>query len=135
MQTDGVVLDLILDCDPGHDDAVALAVAAHRARLLGVTTVAGNVALEHTTRNALAIVQLLGLDVEVHAGASAPMNGRPVRHAGHVHGEHGLAGATLPELRRSAASDDAVSFLLEITQRHPGAWIVATGPLTNVAMA
>jgi inosine-uridine nucleoside N-ribohydrolase len=135
MQTDGVVLDLILDCDPGHDDAVALAVAAHRSRLLGVTTVGGNVALEHTTRNALAIVQMLGLDVEVHAGASAPMNGHPVGHAAHVHGEHGLAGATLPELRRSAASDDAVSFLLEITQRHPGAWIVATGPLTNVATA
>jgi inosine-uridine nucleoside N-ribohydrolase len=127
--------DLVLDCDPGHDDAVALAVAAHRGRLLGVTTVAGNVTLEHTTRNALGVVQLLGIDVEVHAGAVAPLRGGTVDHATHVHGEHGLAGATLPELRRAAASADAAGFLVEITRRHPGAWIVATGPLTNVAHA
>jgi len=130
-----VVPDLILDCDPGHDDAVALAVAAHRGRLLSVTTVAGNVSLEDTTRNALAIVQMLGVDVEVHSGAAAPRAGRPVDHAAHVHGEHGLAGATLPALTRTVASDDAVGFLLEVTRRQPGAWIVATGPLTNVAAA
>jgi len=135
MQTDGVPLDLILDCDPGHDDAVALAVAAHRGHLLGVTTLAGNVSLEHTTGNALAIVQMLGIDVDVHSGATAPMSGRPVAYAAHVHGEQGLAGATLPPLERSLASDDAVGFLVDVTQSHPGAWIVATGPLTNVAAA
>ena len=127
--------DLILDCDPGHDDAVALAVAAHRGRLLGVTTLAGNVSLEHTTRNALAIVQMLGIDVEVHSGAAGPSTGRSVDDAAHVHGEHGLAGATLPELRRTVASTDAVGYLVDVTRSHPGAWIVATGPLTNVAAA
>ncbi|MGO9876943.1 MAG: nucleoside hydrolase [Acidimicrobiia bacterium] len=127
--------DLIVDCDPGHDDAVALAVAAHRGRLLGVTTVAGNVGLEYTTRNALAIVQLLGLDVGVHAGAAGPLRGGPVEHATHVHGENGLAGATLPTVHRTVASDDAAGFLVEITRRYEGAWIVATGPLTNVALA
>ena len=127
--------DLILDCDPGHDDAVALAVAAHRGRLLGVTTVGGNVRLEHTTRNALAVLQLLGADVEVHAGAAGPLHGGSVDDAGHVHGESGLAGATLPELRREAASTDAVGYLVEVTREHPGAWLVATGPLTNVAQA
>jgi inosine-uridine nucleoside N-ribohydrolase len=134
-ETGRVLLDLIVDCDPGHDDAVALAVAAARGRLLGVTTVAGNVALEYTTRNALAIVQLLGVDVEVHSGAATPLRGGSADHATHVHGEHGLAGAVLPELRRTVASRDAVGFLVDVTQRHRGAWIVATGPLTNVAHA
>jgi inosine-uridine nucleoside N-ribohydrolase len=134
-ETDAVALDLILDCDPGHDDAVALAVAAHRGRLLGVTTAAGNVGLDHTTRNALAIVQMLGIDVEVHSGAAAPLCGESVDHATHVHGENGLAGATLPESRRRVASDDAAGFLVDITRQHAGAWIVATGPLTNVAIA
>jgi inosine-uridine nucleoside N-ribohydrolase len=97
--------------------------------------VAGNVSLEHTTRNALGIVQMLGIEIEVHSGSAVSLNGRPVEHAAHVHGEHGLAGATLPELHHSVASADAVSFLLEVTQRHPGAWIIATGPLTNVAAA
>ena len=115
-----MALDLILDCDPGHDDAVALAVAAHRGRLLGVTTVAGNVGLEHTTRNALAIVQMLGIDVDVHSGAAAPLCGEPVDHATHVHGENGLAGATLPALRRRVASADAAGFLVDITRRAPG---------------
>ena len=130
-----MALDLILDCDPGHDDAVALAVAAHRGRLLGVTTVAGNVGLDHTTRNALAIVQMLGIDVDVHSGAAAPLGGEPADHATHVHGENGLAGATLPALRRRVASDDAAGFLVDITREHPDVWIVATGPLTNVAIA
>jgi inosine-uridine nucleoside N-ribohydrolase len=134
-ETDAVALDLILDCDPGHDDAVALAVAAHRGRLLGVTTVAGNVGLDHTTRNALAIVQMLGIEVDVHSGAAATLCGEPVDHAHHVHGENGLAGAMLPELRSRVASDDAAAFLVDITRQHAGAWIVATGPLTNVAIA
>ncbi len=129
------MLDLILDCDPGHDDAVALAVAARRGRLLGVTTVAGNVSLEHTTRNALAVVQLLGVEVGVHSGAAAPLRGDAVDHAALVHGENGLAGATLPELRHAVATTDAVGFLVDITRRHEGAWIVATGPLTNIALA
>jgi inosine-uridine nucleoside N-ribohydrolase len=124
---------LFVDCDPGHDDAIALAVAAARGRLLGVTTVAGNAPLEHTTRNALAVVQLLGSDVDVHSGAAGPLRGSPVEHATLVHGEHGLEGVTLPELRRSVASGDAAGFLIEATHQHPGAWLVPMGPLTNIA--
>ena len=131
-----VSVPMILDCDPGHDDAVAIAVAAHRGELIGVTTVAGNVGIEHTTRNALAILQLMGLDVPVHRGAAAPLaaTGAELVHAAHVHGETGLAGAVLPEVTRTVASDDAVGYLLDATSTG-GAWIVATGPLTNVALA
>ena len=69
-------------CDPGHDDAVAIVVAAHRAQLIGVTTVAGNVGLDDTTRNVLAVLQLLDLDVPVHSGAAAPTRSpRVARHA------------------------------------------------------
>jgi inosine-uridine nucleoside N-ribohydrolase len=132
-----VAVSMILDCDPGHDDAVALAVAAHRAGLVGVTTVAGNVGLAHTTRNALGVLQLMGCDVPVHAGAAAPLAIDPadVVHAAHVHGESGLAGAVLPDITREVASDDAVGYLVDVTRATEGHWLVATGPLTNVALA
>ena len=82
--------DLIIDCDPGHDDAMAICVGANRGHLIGVTTVAGNVSLEHTTNNALAVVQMLGIDVDVHSGAKGPINGDAGRFASFVHGENGL---------------------------------------------
>ena len=127
--------DLIVDCDPGHDDAIAICVAAQRARLIGVTTVAGNVSLEHTTNNALAVVQMLGIDVEVHSGAAGPINGDAGRFASFVHGENGLVGATLPEITKQVSSTDAASYILEATADNPGAWLVGVGPLTNIATA
>ncbi len=126
---------MILDCDPGHDDAVALAVAAYRANLVGVTTVGGNVGLALTTRNALGVLQLLGCDAPVHSGAAEPLAGSAAPHAEHVHGETGLAGAVLPEITRTIASADGVGYLVEATRQTEGLWIVATGPLTNVALA
>ncbi len=134
-QTTEVKPDLIVDCDPGHDDAIAICVGANRANLIGVTTVAGNVSLEHTTNNALAVVQMLGLDIEVHSGAAGPLTGEAGRFASFVHGENGLIGATLPEVTRQVASTDAVSYILSATIENPGAWIVAIGPLTNIATA
>jgi len=127
--------DLIIDCDPGHDDAMAICVGANRGHLIGVTTVAGNVSLEHTTNNALAVVQMLGIDVEVHSGAAGPLNGEAGRFASFVHGENGLVGATLPEVTKQVASTDAADYMLSATIEHPGAWIVAIGPLTNIATA
>jgi len=124
-----------VDCDPGHDDAIALAVAAHRGQLLGVTTVAGNVAVEQTTINALTVLQLLDSQVEVHSGAAVPLNGEPGQFASFVHGDNGLVGATMPELTRSVASHDAAGYLIEATSEYPGAWILAIGPLTNLALA
>jgi inosine-uridine nucleoside N-ribohydrolase len=129
------LLPLILDCDPGHDDAIAIVVAAAHADVLGVTTVAGNAPLTATTRNALIVLDLIGrADVPVHAGAERPLVAPP-RHAGHVHGESGLDGASLPEPSRQPDSDRAVDFIIETVRANEGTWLVPTGPLTNIAIA
>ena len=123
---------LIIDCDPGHDDAIALMLAHRHADVLGISTVSGNAPLAATTANALMVTALLEADTPVHAGAARPMQGEP-RHAQAVHGDSGLDGVTRIEHRRAVASDDAVEFLLDA----PGedVWIVAIGPLTNLARA
>ena len=126
---------LLLDCDPGHDDALAIALAARHAHLLGITTVAGNVPLARTTANALTMCEVLGLDVPVHAGSPRPLVAE-LRTAEFIHGASGLEGPTPPPHARSVASDDAVGFIIDTVRAHPGAvWLVATGPLTNVALA
>lgn len=125
---------LILDCDPGLDDAAALVMAAHWGDLVGVTTVGGNAPLRDVTSNALLAAQVFGIDVEIHAGAERPLVAEP-RHAPEIHGEHGFAGPDLPELSRSAASHDAVGWLIEAIRAEEGLWLVPTGPLTNVALA
>ncbi len=126
---------IVLDCDPGHDDALAIAVAGVHTDLLGITTVAGNVPLDLTTRNARAMVEVLGLDVPVHRGSRRPLVAEP-RTAEFIHGASGLDGPTLPTPTRDLASEDAVGFLVDTVRARPGeVWIVATGPLTNVALA
>ena len=127
-------LPVILDCDPGHDDVVAIVVAARHANLLGITTVAGNAPLESTTRNAIVIRDLLGIDVAVHAGANRPLVAPP-RHAGYVHGESGLDGADLPPPSGPPDSRDAIGFIIDTVRAHDGVWLVPTGPLTNIALA
>jgi inosine-uridine nucleoside N-ribohydrolase len=125
---------LLIDCDPGHDDAIALVLAARHAELVGITTVAGNVPLERTTANALAIMELIGVTVPVHAGAARPLLAPP-RTAEAVHGTTGLDGADLPAPTRGPDSADGVGFLIERIRAEEGLWLVATGPLTNVALA
>lgn len=125
---------LIVDCDPGHDDAVMLVLAARHADVVGITTVSGNAPLEACTTNALAITELLGWDVPVHSGAARPLLAEPF-HAPEVHGESGLDGTDLPRPTRTVAGDDAVAFISEATRAEEGLWLVATGPLTNVALA
>jgi inosine-uridine nucleoside N-ribohydrolase len=127
-------LPIILDCDPGHDDAIALVIAARHTNLLGITTVAGNAPLESTTHNAIVLRDLLGIDVPVHAGASRPLLA-PARHAGYVHGESGLDGADLPAPSGPPASRDAIAFIIDTVRSHDGVWLVPTGPLTNIALA
>ena len=126
---------LLLDCDPGHDDALAIALAARHGRLLGITTVAGNVPLERTTANALVMCEVLGLDVPVHAGSPAPLVAE-LRTAEFIHGASGLEGPTPPAHARQVASNDAVGFIVETVRANPGeVCLIATGPLTNVALA
>ncbi len=123
---------MVIDCDPGVDDAVALVLAHRHAEVIGITTVSGNAPLAATTANALLVTALLGADTPVHAGAAGPLAGEPV-HASEVHGESGLGGVAPVEHDRTPASDDAVSFLLDAAGED--VWVVALGPLTNLALA
>jgi inosine-uridine nucleoside N-ribohydrolase len=125
---------ILLDCDPGHDDAVAIVVAAHFADLVGITTVAGNAPLDRTTYNACVMRDLLGLSAPLHAGAIRPLLAEP-HPADFVHGKSGLDGADLPVPIRGADSDDAVGFIIETCRADEGTWLVPTGPLTNIALA
>lgn len=125
---------IILDCDPGHDDVVAIIVAAAHTDLLGVTTVAGNAPLDRTTHNACIVRDWLGLSAPVHSGADRPLVAEP-KFGAFVHGESGLDGADLPEPSRGADSPDAVGFIIETARAHPGLTLVPTGPLTNIALA
>jgi inosine-uridine nucleoside N-ribohydrolase len=127
-------IPIVVDCDPGHDDAMAilLALASPEVELRAVTTVAGNQTLEKTTRNALKVLELAGrAEVPVAAGAEAPLR-RPLRTAAHVHGESGLDGPDLPEPTTPVAEAHAVDLLAETIE--PGVVLVPTGPLTNVAL-
>ncbi|HRE02435.1 MAG TPA: nucleoside hydrolase, partial [Ilumatobacteraceae bacterium] len=88
-------IQVLIDCDPGHDDAMALVVAAAYADIVGITTVSGNAPLHLTTRNAIVMTDLLGLDVPVHSGASRPLLAPQIA-AESVHGKSGIDGAELP---------------------------------------
>ena len=125
---------IILDCDPGHDDVVAIVVAAHATDLLGITTVAGNAPLDRTTYNACVMRDLLQTEAPVHSGAERPLLAEP-KFAGFIHGESGLDGADLPPPQRGADGADAVGFIVETCRADEGVFLVATGPLTNIALA
>ncbi|MEM9035463.1 MAG: nucleoside hydrolase [Actinomycetota bacterium] len=125
---------LLLDCDPGGDDAFAIILALRHAEVLGITTVAGNVGLEHTTANALRLRDLLGVDVPVHAGADHPLVG-PHIDAVEVHGGDGFGGCGLPAPSGPPDSADAIGFLIETIRANEGLWLVVTGPMTNAAVA
>ena len=127
-------IPIVVDCDPGHDDAIAilLALASPEVDVRGVTTVAGNQTLEKTTRNALKVLELAGRgDIPVAAGADRPLR-RELRTAAHVHGETGLDGPDLPEPATAPVSVHAADFLADLLE--PGVVLVPTGPLTNVAL-
>ena len=128
---------IILDCDPGHDDAIALllALASPELELLGVTTVAGNQTLPKTTANAIRTLELVGrADVPVAAGADRPLV-RDARVAVEVHGESGLDGPDLPPAQGSPLDRHAVDFLREtLAAADRPVTLVPVGPLTNIAL-
>ena len=130
---------IIIDTDPGQDDAVALllALASPELQILGVTAVAGNVPLGLTERNARKICELAGRpDIPVYAGAIRPMV-RQLVTAEHVHGKTGLDGPDLPEPAMPLREAHAVDFIVETLMAHePGTVTLCTlGPLTNIALA
>lgn len=130
---------IILDCDPGHDDAVAImmAVGSPAIDLVAVTTVGGNQTLEKVTHNARAMLALCGAhDVPVYAGAERPLV-HAVEIAPEIHGESGLDGVELPTPKRPLEEKRAAQAIVDLIMNEPAGTLtlVATGPLTNLALA
>jgi inosine-uridine nucleoside N-ribohydrolase len=129
---------ILLDCDPGHDDAIAILLAARApdVELVAITTVAGNQTLDKTSRNALKVCSLAGIrDVPIAAGMDRPLV-RDLQVAANIHGASGLDGPSIPEPDLTLAPIHAVDLLIERLEASDGdLTIVATGPLTNVATA
>jgi purine nucleosidase len=128
---------VIIDGDPGHDDAIAILLAAGdpEVDLLGITTVAGNQTLDRVTINACMAATVAGLRVPVHAGCDAPLI-RPLRTADEIHGASGLDGPAPITPTVQPGADHAVDWLIDTVMGDPGeVTIVALGPLTNLATA
>ena len=128
---------IIIDCDPGHDDAIAILMAANNPKLdlLGITIVAGNQTLEKTCKNGLNVCQALNIKVPIYAGVPLPMVREQVV-AANVHGETGLDGPVFGPLKIKAEDNIAISYIIETLMASDGdITLVPVGPLTNIAMA
>ena len=130
---------IILDCDPGHDDAVAIILAGGNDKidLLGITTVGGNQTLPKVTRNALSVLRVARLtEVPVYAGCARPLV-RRVEVAEAILGDSGLDGVELPEPIDSVGDQHAVDFIIDTVMANEPhtVTLVPTGPLTNIALA
>ncbi|MBO9828663.1 nucleoside hydrolase [Xanthomonas sp. A2111] len=131
-------IPLLIDTDPGVDDALALlmAFADPRHEVVGLTIAAGNVGLRHTVRNALKLCEVAGReDVPVFAGCADPLL-HPSVDAGHVHGQDGFGDVDLPPAARGAEAEHAAVAILRLSHQYAGRLLlVALGPLTNIALA
>jgi len=129
---------IILDCDPGHDDAIAMLLAhgSPAIELLAVTTVAGNQTLDKVTRNALAVAEIAGIHVPIAAGCARPLV-REIEVAPSIHGDSGMDGPQLPPPSRQVDPRHAVDLIIELVMSHPPGDItlVPTGALSNIALA
>ncbi len=130
-------MKILLDCDPGHDDAIALllALASPEVDLVGITTVHGNQTLDKTTVNALKLLEFVGrTDVPVAAGAAVPFVREPFV-AEYVHGESGMDGPALPQPTTAPVDEHAVDFIARVvTESAEPVTLVPTGPLTNIGL-
>lgn len=130
---------IIMDCDPGIDDAVALCLAAAHPEIfeiLGITTVAGNQTIEKVTENALRLVAFYGLEVQVAKGAETPILRPPVT-ASDIHGKNGIGDIEIPETNKKPAAVHAVIFMKQLfDELNEGEKItlIPTGPLTNIGL-
>lgn len=128
---------IIIDTDPGQDDAVAilLALSSPELELLGITAVAGNVPLALTQKNARIVCELAGRsDIKVFAGCDAPLK-RKLITAEHVHGKTGLDGPEMPDPTMPLQDQHAVDFIIETVRTTEGVTLCPLGPLTNIATA
>ncbi len=127
---------LLIDCDPGHDDAVAILVGYRHFDLKAVTTVHGNFPLANTTRNALAVLEVAGIEgVPVAAGAASPLVGE-APNAAHVHRKTGLDVYDLPPPVTKPVPEHAIDVIIETARVHQGELVLAViGPATNIALA
>jgi inosine-uridine nucleoside N-ribohydrolase len=132
-----VTTPVIIDCDPGHDDAIALllAVASPELDILGVTTVAGNTTLDKTTRNALTVLELAGRpEIPVAMGAAVPIT-RDLVVAEYVHGKSGMDGPVLAPPSTEPVSAPATEFMARTIRNSPEpVTLIPTGPLTNIGL-
>lgn len=126
---------LLIDTDPGVDDALAILMAHAHAEVAALTIAAGNVGLAHTVRNALRLVEVIGASTPVHAGCPTPLV-VPAPGAGFVHGEDGFGDTAYVAPERVVADEHAALALIRLAKARPGELVlVALGPLTNLALA
>ncbi|MEO8997908.1 MAG: nucleoside hydrolase [Rhodanobacter sp.] len=127
---------LLIDTDPGVDDALAILMAHAHADIVGLSIAAGNVGLGHTVRNARTLLDLLGSTVPVFAGCSTPLVRAPDEDAAFVHGADGFGDIGFPEPKAPLSAESAALALLRLTRERPGELtLVALAPLTNLALA
>ncbi|MGV8026143.1 MAG: nucleoside hydrolase [Anaerolineaceae bacterium] len=125
----------IMDCDPGHDDAIALILAAKHLDILGITTVGGNQTIEKVTINALKILEIINrTDIPVYPGSENPWI-QELETASQVHGESGLDGPQVPNPTIKPQNTHAANFIVDTVKKNEKISLIATGPLTNLATA
>ena len=130
-------IPLLIDTDPGVDDALAILMAFNdpRHEVVGLTIAAGNVGLKHTVANALKLCEVAGADVPVYPGCAAPLL-HPARDAAYVHGQDGFGDIAYVPAARAAEEEHAALAILRLSHEYAGRLVlVALGPLTNVALA
>src|SRR6476661_3629981 len=130
-------IPLLIDTDPGVDDALALLMAFDdpHHEVVGLSIAAGNVGLEHTVANALKLCEVAGVDVPVFPGCAVPLL-HPSRDAAYVHGRDGFGDTGYEQATRAPEAEHAALAILRLSHEHAGRLLlVALGPLTNVALA
>lgn len=129
-------MKLILDSDPGHDDAVAIMLAGKspKINLLGISICSGNQSIDKTTKNALDLCQYLGINVPVAAGSPRPLVKEPM-YCPQIHGESGLDGFTFPPLTKKVDPRTGADLIIDFCLANKEVILVPTGPLTNIAIA
>lgn len=129
--------NIIIDCDPGHDDAIAILMALanqDKLNILGITTVGGNQLLDKVTLNCLKTLSLVNKNIPVASGAASPLT-REIHTGGDAHGDSGMDGPVLPPPKYRVVSTNAVQFMYEkIINSQEKVTLVPTGPLTNIAL-